>query len=179
MVNSLLKKTEPQNDQTRQKTEDRETKILNILCNVSILLMIILTDAFSKMFTNLSKEMIVALTTNQGNPENDTKNIEDLQKKLPHHLREELITMKKELNLQLKEKRKELGPLLTDSRFDKGIRIVEHAPLQQPLLSKDLDERSLLTCLTLLQANDPTFTTMFQQLLEWMNTLPQPEKKKE
>jgi hypothetical protein len=44
-------------------------------------------------------------------------------------------------------------------------------------LTQDLDEHSLLGYLTLLQTNDPRATTMLKELLEWMNTLPQPEKK--
>jgi hypothetical protein len=57
---------------------DRETKILNLLCNISLLLMMLITEAFSEIFTNISKEMITAITTSLGSAEDSTKNIEDL-----------------------------------------------------------------------------------------------------
>jgi hypothetical protein len=157
---------------------DRETKILNLLCNISLLLMMLITEAFSEIFTNISKEMITAITTSLGSAEDSTKNIEDLQKKLPTHLRDELMTMKNDLIKQLTEKRKELGSLLEDPRFDIGITIVERTPLPLPQLTQDLDERFFLSYLVLLQTNDPRFSTMFQELLEWMKTIPQPTMKK-
>ncbi len=88
--------------------------------------------------------------------------------------------MRNDLIRQLKEKRQELDTLLDDPRFDIGITIVKRTPLSLPQLTQQLDERSLLGYLTLLQANDPRLTTMFQELLEWMKILPQPfyEKRK-
>jgi hypothetical protein len=88
------------------------------------------------------------------------------------------MTMKNDLIKQLTEKRKELGSLLEDPRFDIGITIVERTPLPLPQLTQDLDERFFLSYLVLLQTNDPRFSTMFQELLEWMKTIPQPTMKK-
>jgi hypothetical protein len=172
-VNHLTKKiTKPHSKPPEHNNHDRETKILNLICNTSLLLMALVTEAFSEMFTNLSKEMITALTTSLGATDS-------LQEKLPQHLREELIAMKKDLSKQLTEKREEITPLLADTRFDTGITIVERTPLPLlPPLTQDLDERSLLSYLILLQTNDPHFTRMFQELLEWMKTIPQPAMKK-
>ncbi|DAC72832.1 MAG TPA: hypothetical protein DSN98_03365 [Thermoplasmata archaeon] len=179
----MPKKTTLQPNTPEEKNiGQREIKILNVLCNTSLLLMAAMTEAFSEMFTDLSKEMVTALTASLGTAENSvkdsTRNIDVLQKKLPQHLRKELITMKKEFTTQLKEKRDEIGLLLADPRFDRGITIVERTPLNLPKLTQDLDERSLLGYLALLQASDPRFTTMIQELFEWMKTLPQPEIKK-
>lgn len=66
--------------------------------------MTMITEAFSEMFTNLTKEMITTLTTSLASTEDNTK--KDLQKNLPDHLRNELLTMKKDLIEQLKEKDK-------------------------------------------------------------------------
>jgi hypothetical protein len=162
---------------TEKKVDDRETKILNLLCNTSLLLMTMITDVFSQVFTSLTKEMVTALTTSLGAPQDITRNLDDLQKNLPDTLRKELMTMKSDLQKQLNEKRQDLGMLLSDPRFDTGIQIVEHTQLPLPKLTQDLDERSLFGYLTLLKTEDPQVTSMFKELFEWMNTLPQPEKK--
>lgn len=136
-----------------------------------------LTEAFSEVFGTFSKEIIGTLTTSLGATEQDAKEFDDLQKTFPATFRDELLAMKKDIITQMNEKKTELGPLLVDPLFNKGISIVEHSPRNLPRLTEDLSERSLFTCLALLQTNDPAFTTMFQELLEWMNSLPQPEKK--
>jgi hypothetical protein len=174
----MTKKKSTQPDiPAEKKQDDRETKILNLLCNTSLVLMTMITEAFSQVFTNLTKEMVTAFTTSFGAPQDTSRNIDDLQKNLPDTLRKELMIMKKDLQKQLNEKRQDLGPLLSDPRFDTGITIAERITLPLPLLTQDLDERSLFSYLVLLQTNDPQITTMFKELFEWMNTLPQPEKK--
>lgn len=167
----------PLESQTKNKNENRETQILNLLCNISLLLMITITEAFSEMFTTLSKEFITALTNSLDPTQRETKKLDELQKQFPEKLRTELLAMKQDLIKQMQEKRHELGPLLEDKRFDNGITIVEHSRLPLPKLTQDLDEATLLGYLALLQANDPQFIEMFQQLLEWMNNLPQLQKK--
>jgi hypothetical protein len=177
-VTHLTKKKTTQPTLPAEKKEyDRETKILNLLCNTSLVLMTMITEAFSQVFTNLTKEMVPAFTTSLGAHQDTLGSIDDLQKNLPDALRKELMTMKKDLQKQLNEKRQDLGSLLCDPRFDTGITIAERTPLPLPLLTQDLDERSLFGYLALLQTNDPQVTAMFKELFEWMNTLPQPEKK--
>jgi hypothetical protein len=85
--------------------------------------------------------------------------------------------MKQDLAKQIQEKRKTLEPLLADKQFDTGITIAERSTIHLPRLTKDLTEAALLGYLALLQTNDPEFSEMFQQLLEWMNSLPQLQNK--
>ena len=136
------------------------------------------TEAFSEMFTNLSKEMITTLTTSLDNSEDAAKDIhkktDSLQKELPQQIREQLLAMKTDVTAQIQEKKEKLGTILADPRFNAGITIVERYKFGLSPLTQDLDERSLLGYIALLQANNPRFTTMFQELLEWMKNLPQP-----
>lgn len=159
------------------KSETRQTQILNLLSNVSLLLIMLVTEAFSEMVTKLSKELITALSTSIDAAQADHKNLDALQHQFPDKLRKELLDIKQDLARQFQQKRPELELLLGDKRFDEGIAIVEHSTLTLPKLTKDLDDATLLCYLTLLQANDPEITAMFQQLVEWMNNLPQPQKK--
>jgi len=180
MVTSMQKKNANQpNSPARKTDDDRETKILNLLCNTSLVLMTMLTEAVTQVFSTLTKEMVNALSTSFGGPQDASTNVDDLEKHLPEKLRTELMTMKKDLRQQFDEKRHELAGLLSDPRFDAGIAIVERTQLPLPKLTEDLDERSLFAYLALLQTEDTKITEMFKQLFEWMNTLPQLGKKVE
>jgi hypothetical protein len=158
----------------------RETKILNLICNTSILLMSIMTEAFTDVFSKLSKEMITAITTGIGAPTSTIKEIhgetEKIQNELPKQMREQLLTMKTDITTQMRDKKEKFESIITDRRFDEGIAIVERYNFNFPKLSCDLDERSLLGYLALLQENNEQCTKMFQELLEWMKDLPQPKK---
>ena len=174
----MTKKTSAQPDRLAEKKEvDRDTKILNVLCNTSILVMTMMTDAFSEIFSTLSKEMMTAVASGLGTPEEATKKIDILHQQLPDHLRQELITMKNDLQKQLQRKKEELSPLLKNPLFDQGIALAEQTSIPLPRLTLDLDEAALFGYLTLLKTNDPQATMLFQQLFEWMNALPQPKKK--
>lgn len=178
MVTLMQKKKSTQPNTSRgKKDDDRETKILNLLCNTSLLLLSMITEVFSQVFTSLTKEITTALTTSVGAPQDTTRNLDDLEKNLPDTLRKELMTMKSDLQRQLNDKRQDLSTLLSDPRFDTGIKIVERTQLALPKLTQDLDERSLFWYLALLKTEDPQVTSMLKELFEWMNTLPQPEKK--
>ncbi len=170
------KTSKPPEDHTKGKDQNRETKILNLICNISLLLMILVTDAFSEMFTTLSKEFITTLSSSISGTQGDTQNLDELQKQFPDQLRKELLAMKQDLVKQIHEKRKTLDSLLADKRFDTGITLAEHSTIHLPPLTQDLDEATLLGYLALLQTNDPGFSATFEQLLEWMNNLPQLQK---
>ena len=157
--------------------QGRETKILNVICNTTILLMSIMTEALTGIFTKLSKEMIAAINTGLDTPADTIKEIRgetnNIQSELPKQIREQLLAMKIDVTTQMKEKKEKFASLIADKRFDEGIAIVERYNFNLPQLSCDLDERSLLGYMTLLQQNNEQFTKMFQELLEWMKDLPQ------
>jgi hypothetical protein len=94
----------------QQNTPTRETKILNVICNTSLLLMSLVTEAFSEMFTKLSKETITTLITSLDGSEDTTKDIHketnSLHKELPQQMREQLLVIKTDITTQLQEKRK-------------------------------------------------------------------------
>jgi hypothetical protein len=177
---SMTKKNHNQTDNhPKSNQEDRETKILNLLCNTSLVLMTMLTEAVSQVFTSITKEMVTALSTGMGSSQDVSANLNDLEKNIPEKLRAELMTMKNDLKKQFNEKKHELSGLLSDPRFDEGITIAERASVSLPKLTLDLDERALFGYLALLQAEDPAVSSMFKDLFEWMNTLPKFEKKEE
>jgi hypothetical protein len=55
--------------------QNREAKILNVICNTTILLMSIMTEAFTSIFIKVSKEMMTAITTGLDTPAGTIKEI--------------------------------------------------------------------------------------------------------
>jgi hypothetical protein len=179
VVNHMQKKMNSKNNIPPElNNQERETKILNVICNTTILLMSIMTEAFTSIFTKLSKEMMTTITTGLDAPADTIKEIHgetnNIQNELPKQIREQLLAMKIDVTAQMKEKKEKFTSLIADRKFDEGIKIVGRYNFSLPKLSSDLDERSLLGYMVLLQENNEQFTKMFQELLEWMKNLPQP-----
>ena len=94
--------------------QSREAKIMNVACNTTILLMSIMTEAFTSIFTKLSEEMITAITTGLDAPADTIKEINgetnNIQNELPKQKREQLLAMKRDVTAQMKEKKKKSHP---------------------------------------------------------------------
>lgn len=157
---------------------DREEKILNIMSNTSILLMALMTEAFSGLFANMAEGMVNAFTSGFDASGETTKEgivkIQDLKQQIPKQVVEQMVSMKADINKQLQAKKQEIRSLIAAPAFDEGIRIAEQYDVGLQKMTQDLDELSLLRYIALLKANDPVCTKMFQELVEWMKTIPQP-----
>jgi len=160
---------------------DREEKILNVMVNTSILLMSLMTEAFSDLFAGMTEGMVQAVGSSLGMSEEDTKQgsekMRNLTTKIPQEVRAQMMSMKTDIRKQFQERKPEIQHLLIDPVFDKGIVIAESSATRLPKLTENLDEVSLLGYLALLKAEDPRCTKMFQALMEWMKTVPQPPQK--
>jgi hypothetical protein len=176
-VNHMPKKMMKQATKHVPETaQDRETKILNIMANTSILLMSLMTDAFSGAFAGMAAGMAQAVTEGLGaekEPAN-MKKIEQVKTEIPKQMIAQIVQMKADMKGQLRAKKEEIEKTIADPRFDAGITIAEQYDFGVPNLTHDLDERSLLKYIALLKANDARCTKMFQELMEWMKSLPQP-----
>jgi len=161
-------------------TQDRDTKIMNVICNTSILLMCMLTEAFSDFFTNMAAGMATAVSTGFGASEKNTKEmtqkIDEIKTELPKQMTEQLITMKTDITKQLQSKKDDIKTLIIDPKFDEGITIAEQYHFGLSPLTQDLDDLTLLKYIGLLTANDAQCVKMFQELMAWMNSIPQLKK---
>jgi hypothetical protein len=179
----MTKTTPKHTNQIKQATpEDREIKIFNIMTNTSVLLMALMTEAFSDLFSTMAEGMTQAITSGFGASEKDTqetsRTIKKMKTELPQHMIKEMVAMKKDITNQLLEKKQELRNVIADPMFDNGITIAEKYSVGLPAVTNDLDERTLLSYIALMKANDPSCTKMFQELMEWMKVLPQPPQDK-
>lgn len=157
-----------------ETTQDKETKILNIMCNTSILLMSLMTDAFSGAFAEMAAGIAQAVTTGLGTSEKnsaDAKDIERVKTELPKQIVEQVVQMKADMKVQLQAKKEELKGMIANPRFDEGIAIAERYDFGIPKLTQDIDELSLLKYIALLKANDVQCTKMFQELMERMKNI--------
>lgn len=176
----MPKKNNIRNIKTVQTNgQDRQTKILNIMMNTSLLMISLFTEAFSDVFSKMATGMVNAVTTSLGVPEENTKDMSEkmdsMKTELPKQLIEQIVTMKADINKQLASKKEEIQKIIGDPKFDEGITIVENYDFGLPKLYQDLDEISLFKYIALLKTNDPQFSKMFQELMEWMKNVPQPK----
>jgi hypothetical protein len=149
-VNHMQKKMNNKNNTPPElNNHKRETKILNVICNTTILLMSVMTETFTSIFTKLSKEMITAITTGLDAPADTIKKIHgetnNMQNELPKQIREQLLAMKIDVITQMKEKKEKFTSLIADRKFDEGIKIVGRYNFSLPKLSSDLDEQPPIT----------------------------------
>jgi hypothetical protein len=97
-----------------------------------------------------------------------------LKKEFPKQMMEQMVSLKADMTKQLQGKKQEIGKMIADPAFDKGIFIVEQYDFSLPSLTQELDELSLLRYIALMKADNPVFLKMFQELMDWMKSVPQP-----
>lgn len=162
----------------QENVSDRETKILNVISNTSILMMAMLTEIFSDTFSKLAAEMVQVVTTSLASTEEETKErretMNGLTTELPKQMIKQVSELKADFTTQLKERKEEIGKMIVNPVFDQGIAIAEQYDFGIPRLTQELDERSILQYIALLKGNHPECITMVQHLIEWMNNLPKP-----
>jgi hypothetical protein len=173
----LAKKT---NDKIIQPDDlDRETKIMNLIMNTTILLMSTFVEAFSDAFTQMAKKMTTSVTDAIGASEEKSNEISEkfdqMKTEVPTQMIEMILSMKTDVDKQLSEKRDEIRKIIADPKFDEGITIAEKYDFGIPKMTQDIDELTLIRYIALLKANDQRCSQMLQDLLKWMKNVPQPE----
>lgn len=159
--------------QGAQPAQDRESKIFNIMMNTSILLMALMTDAFSDAFAGMAAGMAEAFAGVDGTEKKPVTNetFQRVKTEFPKQMIAQMLQMKTDMRKQLHEKKDEIRSKIADPKFDAGIAIAERYEIGVPNLTRDLDEKSLLRYIVLLKTNDARCTKMFQELMEWMKTV--------
>lgn len=163
-----------------QSKTDREKKIMNSIVNTSIILMSTMMCAFTEAMMNTTTAMASGMAEAIGGKEAGEKVDKEFKQKLPEvdvKIKRMISDVRRDVYVQLKQRRKELEPLLSDPAFDIGPKIVDKYNFKLPKLTKELDDSALAQYSQLLVSEDLSFTEMFKELTSWMNTLPKfPEK---
>jgi hypothetical protein len=162
-----------------QSDADRTTRVMSTITNTSVILMSVMMGGFAKAMVEATGEMASEMAGSV-DPDEGERIRAEVQEKLPgidEEMRSMVSEMRKDLYAQVGEKRKEIEPLLSDPAFDLGPEIVDRYEFGLPKLTEELDDASLVQYTRLLVDEDRNFSRMFQELTDWINSLPKPPEK--
>jgi hypothetical protein len=179
-LSSKNRTTESKNEGLKSKT-NREKKIMNCVANTSIILMSTMMGAFTEVMVNATGAMVSGIAGALGGEEAGEKVDKDFKQGMPEvneKMKKMISDVRKDVYAQFEQKSKEMKPFLSDTAFDIGPKIVEKYEFKLLKLTEELDDGALAQYTKLLVGEDPSFTEMFKELTNWLNTLPKiPEKK--
>jgi len=148
----------------------RENKIMNTVINTSIILMSTLMDGFAEIVTEAAGAMASGMAEIAGGEKAKEETEKEFKQKLPEvsdKMRSIISDMRKDLYEQMKQKRKEIQPLLSDPIFDVGPDAIEKYDFGIPKLTQELDDSTLAQYAYLLVSEDATFGELFNTLADW------------
>jgi hypothetical protein len=155
---------------------DRESRVMNTVTNVSIILMGMLMGGFSEMMTSMTSAFAGGIAEAVGGQEAGEKARSEINKELPKintEMKKVVSDMRKDIYLQMEQKKEKITPILSNPIFDKGPEIVDAYDFGIPKLTEQLDDEVLAQYTYLLLSENATFAKMFGELSEWMKSLPQ------
>ena len=169
------------NGKASHSKTDREQRVMNAIINTSIILMSVLMGGFTQIMIETTGAMASEMAGAMGGKEAGEKVNKEFKRKLPE-IDEEMKAMisdvRKDVYTQIKQRRKEIEPVLSELAFDLGPKIIDGYDFKLPKLTEELNDSSLAQYSLLLVGEDPGFTEMFKELTNWMNNLPKlPEKR--
>jgi hypothetical protein len=185
MAKKKLSKTKKQTPEAKdiapQAIGEQGDKIINSMVNTSVLLMSILMGAFGQVLVKATGAMAGGMAEAFGGKEAGDNVNQEINRKLPEvdeKMKTMISDMRKDIYFQMRQKKQEIEPLLSDPIFGVGPKIIEKYDFKLPKLTKELDDNTLAQYAQLLISEDIQFTEMFKELTEWINSLPKPEEKK-
>ncbi|MDD1772307.1 MAG: DUF2299 family protein [Methanomassiliicoccales archaeon] len=155
---------------------DRDQRVLYAAFNTSILLMTSFMEGFTKVMTDTVGAMASGMAEAMGGEDaaEDVRNeVREGVADAEESRRTMICEERREVYAQIAQKRKKIEPLLGDPIFDIGPGIIQRHDFGMPKLTEPLDDEVMVAYAKLLVDEDPTFTEMFKELVEWVNSLPQ------
>ncbi len=160
-------------------TLERETKILNAMANTSVLLMRTMMGAFTNLMVDATSAMASGMAEAMGGKVVEEKVSQEIKQEVPEvneKIKAMISDIRKDIYVQMREKRQEFESLFSDPAFDVGPRIIEKYDFNLPKLTEELDDNSLSQYSQLLISEDIDFANMFKELAEWIGSLPKPDE---
>jgi hypothetical protein len=165
-------------DATSQSNSAREDKIMNAMVNISVILMSTMMGAFTQVMVSTTSAMASGMAEAMGGKEAGDKVNKEIKHRLPEvdeKMKEMISGIRKDVYAQMRQKKQELEPVLSDPSFEVGPRIIEKYDFNLPKLTQELDDISLAQYSQLLIREDVRFVKMFKELTEWISSLPKPQ----
>jgi hypothetical protein len=160
---------------TSEAKNNREKRILNTVANMSIILMGTLMGGFSELMVDSTGAMASRMVETFGGKEAGEEVREKVKAEKPEvieKIKDMMSEMRAGIYEQIKQKKKEIEPFLSDPVFDLGPRKIDEFEFGIPKLSEELDDVALARYVLLLESEDAMFGELFKALSEWMNSLP-------
>ena len=158
----------------------REKKIMNLIVNTSIILMSTLMGGLTEAMMNLTGSMASGMAGAVGGEETGEEVSKEFKQKLPEvndKMKAMISDVRKDLYIQMEQKKSEIEPYLSDPVFDAGPKKVDEYDFGLPKLTQELDDGTIAQYAYLLVSEDQTFGELFGAVSDWMNTIPMPPKK--
>jgi hypothetical protein len=152
-------------------------EIIYAMANTSVLLMSTMMGAFTQVVVNATGAMASGMAEAMGGKEAGDKVNQEIKQGLPEvdeKMKEMISDIRKDLYSQMKQKSKELEPLLSDPAFEVGPKIIEKYEFNLPKLTQELNDTALTKYSQLLMSENKLFVKMFKELTEWLSSLPKP-----
>jgi len=162
---------------TLQREVNREDRIMNSMVNVSVILMSTMMGAFTQVLSNAAGSMASGMAEAISGKEVGDKIDREIEKSLPEvdeKMKAMISDIRKDIYSQMKQKKQEIEPLLSDPAFEVGPKIIEKYDFKLPKLTQELDDNTLAQYSQLLVNENVLFVKMFKELTEWINSLPKP-----
>jgi hypothetical protein len=163
-----------------QSKTDRTQKVMNAMINTSIILMSTLMGGLTQVMMETTGAVASEIAGAMGGEEAGEKVNKEFKQKLPEvdeKMKAMISDVRKDVYVQLGQKRKEIEPFVSDAAFDLGPKIIDEYDFKLPKMTEELNDSSLAQYTQLLVDEDPSFAEMFKELTSWMNTLPKfPDK---
>ena len=153
----------------------RERKIMNAVVNTNIILVGTLMGGITEAMMNATRTVASGMAGAVGGEEAGKKVSREFKQRLPEvdgKMKAMIADVRKDLYVQIEQKKKEIKPFLSDPVFDIGPKRIEEHDFKLPKLTEELDDRTLAQYTRLVVSENPSFTKMFRELTNWMNTLP-------
>jgi uncharacterized membrane protein len=168
--------THPENEINQSKTMP-EDRIMNAIANTSVILMSTMMGAFTQVMVSATDAMASGMAEAMGGKKAGEQVNQEVKKNLPEaeeKMKKVISDIRNDIYTQMKQKRKELAPLLSNPEFEKGPKIIEKYDFKLPKLTEELDDNALAQYSQLMAKQDPRFVKMFSELAKWLNSLPNP-----
>ena len=167
---------------TLQREVDREDRIMNSMVNVSVILMSTMMGAFTQVLSKATGSIASGMAEAIGGKEVGGKIDKEIAQnplEVDEKMKSMISDIRKEIYAQMKQKKQEIEPLLSDPAFEIGPKIIEKYDFKLPKLTQELDDNTLAQYSQLLVNENVLFAKMFKELTEWINSLPKPPTAKQ
>ena len=160
-ISNTKNQTSETKDTALQSKEDCEDKIINSMVNTSVLLMSIMLGAFGQVIVKATGTMDGGMVQTLGGKEAGDQVNQEINRKLPEidgKMKAMISEMRKDIYSQMRQKKQEIEPFLSDPIFGAGPRIIEKYDFNLAKLTKELDDNTLIQYAQLLLSEDKQFT---------------------